>query len=265
MIRLLIFPLLFISCKGSSTEFDKAEAISYQVQIREIQPDTLLKGVQEQISNAFAQSMITRNNQGFVTLSNRLEQLYKKKNQSLILYWRAYLQFYSSIYYLKTGDKKAAEKEIDKGIDWLKEMKNKNSEDYALLAMLQGFGIQFKGIQAMFIAGDITKNGKQAIALDPDNLRAYYVYASNDFYTPAKYGGRKEAEKYLLKALSLPVQKVKNSYLPSWGKEESYDLLIKLYIKQEKWELAKKYFQQGIKAFPESYTLNQLAAKLVGK
>lgn len=144
-------------------------------------------------------------------------------------------------------------------------MKSKNSEDYALLAMLQGFGIQFKGMKAMFISSNIKKNVKQAIALDSTNPRAYYVYSSNDFYTPEKYGGGKEAEKYLLKVISLPSQKIKNEYLPSWGKEESFEMLVKLYIKKEKWDLAKKYFQMGIQEFPESYTINQLAPKLVGK
>jgi uncharacterized protein HemY len=42
-------------------------------------------------------------------------------------------------------------------------------------------------------------------------------------------------------------------------------MLIKLYIKKENWDLAKKYFQEGIKVFPKSYAINQLASKLVGK
>jgi tetratricopeptide (TPR) repeat protein len=208
---------------------------------------------------------MSQDNKHLNQISKELENLYQTRKQNLVLYWRAYLQFYSSIYYLKKGDKKTAEKEIDKGINWLKEMKNKNSEDYALLAMLQGFGIQFKGMKAMFISGDIKKNAQTAIALDSTNLRAYYVYASNDFHTPEKYGGGKECEKYLLKAISLPSQKIKNEYLPSWGKEESYEMLIKYYIRKKKWDLAKKYYQEGIKEFPESYVINQLASKLVGK
>jgi len=175
------------------------------------------------------------------------------------------LQFYSSIYHLEKGAKETAEKEIDKGIDWMDDMKKKNSEDYALLALLQGFGIQFKGIQAMFISGAIKKNAKQAMAIDATNIRGYYVFANNDFYTPEKYGGGKEAEEYLLKAIALPAQNIKNEYLPSWGKEESYEILIRLYIQNENWDLAKKYFQEGIGEFPESYAINQLAAKLVRK
>jgi pentatricopeptide repeat protein len=265
MIRLLLISLLFASCKGNSTEIAQKEAKSYITQIKQVKSDTLLVGIQSKIYDAFVRSLMSQDNKPLIQIGKELENLYQTKKHNLVQYWRAYLQFYSSIYYLKKGDKKTAEKEIDKGIDWLKEMKHKNSEDYALLAMLQGFGIQFKGIKAMFISGDIKKNAKTAIALDSTNLRAYYVYASNDFHTPEKYGGGKETEKHLLKAISLPSQKIKNEYLPSWGKEESYEMLIKYYIRKKKWDLAKKYFQKGMKEFPESYVINQLASKLVGK
>ena len=45
----------------------------------------------------------------------------------------------------------------------------------------------------------------------------------------------------------------------------NYEMLIKLYIKNKNLALAKKYFQEGIKEYPESYTINQLASKLIGK
>ena len=265
MIRLLMISLLFVSCKGNTTQIAKAEAINYYSQIEQVKSDTLLVNIQGKIYDAFVQSLISKDNKALSKLSNSFVELKKSKKQNLIVYWQSYLQFYSAIYYLKKGDKETAEKEIDKGIGWLNEMKNKNSEDYALLAMLQGFGIQFKGMKAMFISGDIKKNLKKAIAIDSTNLRAYYVYASNDFHTPKKYGGGKETEEYLLKAISLPIQKVKNDYLPSWGKEEAFEMLIKFYIKNEKWDFAKKYYQEGIKEFPKSYTITQLATKLVGK
>lgn len=263
MVRLLLIALFFVSCQGNAVQKENAETKSYQTQIELINSDTLLVGIQDKIRNAFVQSLMSNDNEKLETLSKELEKLYTTKEQNIVLYWQSYLQFYSSIYHLENGNKKTAEQEIDKGIEWLKEMGNKNSEDYALLAMLQGFGIQFKGMKAMFISQDIKDNAKKAIAIDSTNLRAYYVYASNDFHTPKKYGGGTEAEEYLLKAISLPEQKVENKYLPSWGKEEAYELLIKLYIRSEKWDLARKYFKEGIEKYPDSYTINQLASKLI--
>lgn len=268
MIRLILLYtfFLFTSCKGNASKIDMAQIASYQSQIQTFQSDSLLLGIQDKIYNIFVQGLVSKDNKSLTELSLNLKELGKTKKQNLILYWRSYLQYYSSIFYLQINDKETAEKEVDKGVSLLKNMKNKNSEDYALLAMLQGFSLSFdKGMKTPLISSDAKKNAKQAIVIDSTNLRAYYVYASNDFHTPSKYGGGKEAEKYLLKAISLHSQKVKNKYLPSWGKEQAYEMLIKLYIKKEKWELAKKYFQEGIKEFPESYTINRLASKLVGK
>lgn len=268
MTRLILLSVLFLlnSCKGNVLKVDKSRIISYQSQVKTVQSDSLLYGIQDKIYNAFVQSLISKDNKPLSEFNKELEDLNKEKKQNLILYWRSYLRYYSSIFYLQINDKETAEKEADKGVHWLKHMKNKNTEDYALLAMLQGFSLQFdKGMKTPFISSDAKKNAKQAILIDSTNLRAHYVYASNDFYTPAKYGGGKEAEEYLLKAISLPSQKMKNKYLPSWGKEQAYEMLIKLYIKKEKWEQAKNYFREGIREFPESYTINKLAPILVGK
>lgn len=255
---LLFISTLLISFNGNASQNYISNNVKSQEQSISIQSDSLLFGIQDKIYNAFVNKLISPENDELNQLSNELEQLYITNDQNLILYWQSYLQFYSSVYYLKQSNKKAAEKEIDKGINCLKNMKNKNSEDYALLSMLQGFSIQFKAARAMFIGPETKENAKKAMALDSANLRAYYVYASNDFYTPKKYGGGKEAEKHLLKAISLPDQKVKNEYLPNWGKEESYEMLIRIYIKKEKWDLARKYFHEGIKEYPDSYTIHQL-------
>jgi len=286
MTQLLLISLLLLSNIENNTQIVETKTIVYPIQIGQTKSDTLLIGIQNKIYKTFIQDLMSKDKKSLSKSNLALEklklaleklrlapekpnlylaELNKQKIQNLIIYWESYLQFYSSIYYLKKGDKETAEKEIDKGINCLKEIKNKNSEDYALLSMIQGFSMQFKGQKAMFISEEIKENLKRAIALDSRNLRAYYVYASNDFYTPQEYGGGKETESYLLKAISLPVQKIKKEYLPSWGKEEAFGILIKFYIKNESWDRAKKYFKEGIKLYPQSYTINQLERELAGK
>jgi hypothetical protein len=254
-----------ISGNSNISPVNKTEISSFLTQSENVQSDSLLIDIQNKIYNAFVKDRISQKNDALNELSIQLENLYKTKNQNLILYWRSYLQFYSSINYLSKGDTRSAENEINKGIELIESIEKKNSEDYALLAMLQSFSIQFDTSNAMYISEDINKSINSAISLDSTNLRAWYVSASNDFYTPEQYGGGKKAEKYLLKAISLPAQRIVNGYLPSWGKEESYQMLINLYIQNENWDLAKKYFQEGITAFPKSYLINQLASKLAGK
>lgn len=222
-----------------------------------------LDKIQQRIYNAFVEATIKNNSVPMDTIERELERVNLSNQQNLICYWRSYLNYYKAIYYLKIEDKKASEALCDEAIEWLNKLEKKNSEDYALLAMIQSFGIQFKGFKAMFISSKIKKNAKKAIALNPNNLRAHYVFASNDFYTPAKYGGGKQAEKFLLKAISLPSQEARNPYIPSWGKEEAYTLLVKHYIKVEDLDTAKRYFKEGIKLYPESYNIQQLASKLL--
>jgi len=75
MIRLLIISLLFVSCKGNTTEITKVEAISYSAQIEQIKSDTLLVGIQSKIYDAFVQSLMSKNNKALSELSNSLVEL----------------------------------------------------------------------------------------------------------------------------------------------------------------------------------------------
>jgi hypothetical protein len=265
LIFILLFPGNHLPANAGINQINRSESVNCFTKFKITSEDSLLMDIQDKIYNAFIKARISQKNDALNELSNQLENLYKSKNQNLILYWRSYLQYYSSIDYFIKADNKSAENEIKKGIELMASIEKKNSEDYALLAMLQSFSIQFNSLKAMFISGDVKKNADNAITLDSANLRAWFVYGSNDFHTPAQYGGGKKTEKYLLKAISLPAQRTANGYLPSWGKEESYALLIRFYIQKGNWDMAKKYFQIGITAFPESYVISQLASKIAGK
>ena len=120
-------------------------------------------------------------------------------------------------------------------------------------------------MKVIVISQKIQEHGQLALSMDSANLRAHYVLGNNDFYTPKAFGGGKKVEKYLKKALSLPAQTVPNPFLPSWGKEESYELLIRHYIREEKWAAAKKYHRLGMEEFPDSGLLTVLSKKLEGK
>lgn len=265
MTRTFLILLVFMGCQSKNTGTASSQLVSNTAYSQSITTDTLMNNIQVKIKDAFVQGIMSKETKKMDELKTDLAQLQQQEKHKLIQYWQAYLQYYASIYYLQAGNNEQSEKEVDQGISWMKAMSNKDAEDYALLAMLQSFGIQFKGMRAMFISSSIKKNVKKALAMDPENLRAHFVYASNDYYTPAKYGGGKEAETYLLKALKLPIQKTKNDKLPSWGMEEAYEMLIKLYMKQEKWDSAKQYYAEGSKTFPSNYSILQLGGQLVNK
>jgi len=255
---LLYLSLALVSINCSNTAPQKNDLALLHAQDKE-----LLQGIQNKIFDAFVQTNIQKDPKALIELKGKLEGLAKSNPNRLLTYWQSYLQYYLSIFHLTQNDQKQAEEQIDIAVDLMDDMKNKNSEDYALLALAESFSIQFKGFKAMFISGSIKKNGKRAIAMEPKNLRAYYVLASNDFYTPEKYGGGEKAESLLLKALELPDQLNPNPYLPSWGKAESYELLVKHYLKTDDTTKAKSYCKEGLELFPNNYGLGKLAIELL--
>jgi pentatricopeptide repeat protein len=129
---------------------------------------------------------------------------------------------------------------------------------------MESFSIQYaSGMEVPIISKRVKQNAEKALQLDSLNLRAYYVLGSNDFYTPEQYGGGKKAEKYLLKAIKLNDQSLSNPYLPSWGKNSAYEILIRLYINHKQFAEAKKYFQEALTLFPDDYMINKLANELI--
>ncbi|MEO1436032.1 MAG: hypothetical protein AAFV80_10885, partial [Bacteroidota bacterium] len=238
---------------------------AYSVIFVQNEKEPLLQGIQDRVYQEFVQCLINRSPENLEELDRGLQSAYTESPQNLILYWRSYLDFYHAIYYLKQSDSKQADQLTDQAIQRLEGMNNKNAEDLALLARLQGFAIQFNKLGTIRLSAKSKKNAETALLVDDQNPRAHFVLASNDYYTPEKYGGGKLVEQHLQEAIALPAQAIENSMLPSWGKEESYELLIKWYIRKQQYEEATATFQAGIQAFPDSYTLKQLATQLVGK
>jgi len=221
------------------------------------------QSIQSRIMDAFLNAFVVQNNSEMISIIDELSLMYDKSHNSLFLYWKGYALYYNSIIYLKNGDKNKAHEELNKGIDALESIKTKNSEDYALLSMLHSFSCQFLKFPKVVLASRNADNYiEKALKLDENNPRAYYVLANNDYYTPEKYGGGSIVEENALKAISLPVQEINNPYLPSWGRQECFELLTNYYIKKNNMEQAKKYVDLGLAEYPDSYTLKHNKSKL---
>ncbi|MEO0468938.1 MAG: hypothetical protein AAF206_04900 [Bacteroidota bacterium] len=271
--KILVTGILLLLGLGSSLALSSCGATeevagpSYQARFasNEVAFSDLLN-MQQQVYDAFVQSLLTNTHQPLDALLLELEKMSQANQQNIVRYWQSYLQYYSAIYHSTKGDKEKAEKAIEAAVDRLEDLSGKNAEDYALLSLTQSFSIQFQStIKAVIMSSRVKSNGEKALAMDPKNLRAYFVLGSNDYYTPAKYGGGTKVETYLLKALEQADQAVENPYLPSWGRAEAYEMLIKFYIKKEKWSDAKTHYQDALQHFPDNYQLSKLGSKLVGK
>ncbi|MCY1633347.1 tetratricopeptide repeat protein [Marinifilum sp. D737] len=223
--------------------------------------DSILENIQNKIYTAFMNSFEEGNTNDLMEIENELIKI--KTNDQITSYWIAYSKYYESIFYLKMRNKKSAKKVINEAIEIVELIDNKNSESYALLANLYSFSTQFAdGMLIGTISQKVKNNAEKAIKLDEENLRAWYVLGSNDFYTPEIYGGGKKCEELLLKSISLNEQKIKNSYMPSWGKNDAFSLLVAYYIRKEDYPKAIEYLDKALILYPNDYMLNQYAKQL---
>ena len=249
------------TCKanpGSQEEpFTIAEETIYE------QSDTLLSNIQDKIYNAFFQGKMIKSDKGLVALEQALLNFTDKSN-SMVIYWYSYACYYHAIYFMTENDNIRSEQILSKGIQKMKEITAKKTEDLALLALMESFSAQFATlIEAPFISKRVRQYAEKALQLDSLNLRAYFVLGSNDFYTPEKYGGGKKAEAYLKKAISIKEQHAANPLLPTWGKSTAYELLIRHYTKRKQYADAKRYCREAVSLFPDDYQINKLAGEIL--
>lgn len=224
----------------------------------------VLLNAEQQVMAAFVQAKMKQSPDEIQALGKQFLDTYKAKKNKLAAYWYAYNCYYECIYHMGMEDNVAAKKTLKAGITMLSGLSDKNSEDYALLASMQSLSIPlYASYQAIFISAKVKKNGEKALAMDPSNLRALLVLGSSDYYTPTQYGGGKKVEDYLIKAIKLSAQKVENPYLPAWGKNTAYELLIRYYLREDRKEEAKAMFKAAKKVFPEDYQISSLAEQLI--
>lgn len=246
------------------TLFVLISALSFG-QAKEEKSDVLSPTIQDDIYNAFVESMEKSSPAPLDKIIKSLSEYNVKAKRSLVNYWIGYSYFYRVVFYMQGTDKKGYMDSAEKGIDALNSIKQKSAEDYALLSRIQGLYMKYAGMKAVFIFKSMNKNAETALKMDPDNVRVNFVMANNDYFTPKAYGGGKKAEKYFLKAISLPEKNANNTYLPTWGKDEAYEYLIRFYMDNGRTEDAKKYAKTARELYPKSYMIYQLYTQLFSK
>jgi len=246
-----VFFGLMTSCIGSAK--DATEIVNFT-------SNSTLDNIENKIDQAFIKTQIQKK----ITPLNDLEKSLLIGSDHMRVYWRCYLRYYQAIFYTVTiADKKACESVLKDGIKSLEDLKGKNSEDYALLGLLQNFSTQFvNGMQAGIIAQKAKANLEKSLKLNKNNMRAHCVLGLQNYYTPEEYGGKKKVESHLKTALSLPRQTENKPYFPSWGKNMAYETLVKYYLSTKNYSQAKTYLSQALEEFPNDYLLNSLEAKM---
>lgn len=201
--------------------------------------------LQERVDSAFYRSVRTRNARNLRHLIDSLEEQYHQTHQSIWAYWVAYATYELSIYEMVNDSHQRAKRSILTAIRCLDTLDDKNAEVWALLSVMTGYSITFRWWAASWLGPRAIDYAEKAVALDSQNIRAWYALLVNDFYTPALFGGGKMVDYYGRRALRCPDQVLPNPYLPSWGRAETYDLLIRWHLRQKRTNSAQELFEEA--------------------
>jgi hypothetical protein len=97
------------------------------------------------------------------TIITQLEQESQKKDNRYLSYWTAYANYKKALSLLEgsKNDEKAmknGQESMKKAIKILTKIKNKTSEDYALLSLIKNYSIAFSSpVKVPFISGEAKK------------------------------------------------------------------------------------------------------------
>ena len=212
--------------------------------------------IETQIRNAYVQAIRTKS---FRPLQVLYGKIYSNKKMPNRNYWLAYTRLNEATY-LKVYHKNN-KNFLQQGISILQKADG-NSENLALEALLQAMTLSnLQGMEAGIAYKLCFNNATRAISKNKNNVRAWYVMGTIDYYTPLMMGGQKKCEYDLKKAISLRQNKNANPWLPRWGKLEAYQLLITYYLSKGKKAEARKTCMQGLRVFPHSKELQVLGKK----
>ena len=178
-----------------------------------------------------------------------------------IRYWKAYALYKETIVHFVYERENEAETTLNHAIELLRNIENKNSDEYALLSIATGFSIQFSPIMAPVYGKQAENYAKDALEKDENNIRAHYALANTDYYKPTMFGGGNYVEKHLLKAVNLPEQSAKSGRAATWGKPEIFKLLIRYYNRENRPAEAKLYLNKARRQFPDDKQLISMKVK----
>jgi len=254
----LLLGALFTSC-GEDTPPPRRPLAEV---VRQIEPNAILEGIEPRITAATNRSFMRRSATPLTELREEIVSVKGAEYKRLVSYWSAFTDFQIGVFATNHSNNPDAKKAVARGIATLESVEGKNAEELSLLAFLQGFSTKFATDAEMIsISDNAQKNIKTAIRLNPDNLRSQYVFGCLDFYTPKEYGGGKVAKIHLSRATNLPANSINSPYLPSWGKAEAYELLVRHYTAEGQLDVAEATLREGLALYPDDHQLSLLVSR----
>lgn len=187
-------------------------------------------------------------------------------------YYLAYVDYRICIMYTSQKDDDFALDYLEEGIKHLERSINLNpnfSDSHSLLASLFGFKIGFHWYLGMTLGPKSGSYFEKALQMDSLNPRIYLLLGISKYNTPKMFGGGMDkAETNLIKAIQLyRINSPTDSLLPTWGHEEAYAWLGRVYMEKKEYEKAQIQFEKALEVKPgygwvKYQLLNELNEKI---
>jgi len=154
----------------------------------------------------------------------------------------------------------------EENLEFLEENGYRQSIIHAYKSAFYGFKIGLSPLKATFLGPKSLKQAQLAIEADPTEPLGYIQQGNAQFYMPPVFGGSKteaiEKFKLALDLMTKDGQSVKND----WNYLSLLVLIAQSYEEMEKWEQAKKYYNQALAVEPEfKWVKNELLPGLLKK
>lgn len=168
----------------------------------------------------------------FINVANTFERIsLNEKNEWLPLYYAAYSNIVVTYSIQDNTKKDAILDKAQKYIDDALKLAPKESELYTLLGFLYPSRITVDPMaRGMEYVGKMNQALDEAIKLNPENPRSYYLQAVTTLNMPEAYGGGSAVAKPIFEKAKEKFDKFKpaTSISPNWGKEQNEMELSKL-------------------------------------
>lgn len=183
---------------------------------------------EETMGKNIAQLYQTQSRDELVAIGNTFDRIaHKEASQWLPYYYASYANL-SVLFFAQNLNEQDKSSILDKAqleLDLAMKITDKESEIYVLQAFI--YQMRINGENAYKFSTLSNEALAKAKTLNSENPRYYYLKGTNVFYTPAEFGGGKEAAKPLFEKAAELFDKVnqENILMPSWGSQHNGMLL----------------------------------------
>lgn len=246
MKKYIIILILVFSCNKTET-IDN----SYAKYSRTID-NQKFERMQEKIHSAFDYSFKFKDYSKLDSISNEIIESDKINPYDLKKYWAAYAKYHTFLLStLIELDNEKSKEIIDSAILYLEKINNMNYEEIVLLTRLKAHSIAYNNSLAPILSAQVNSNLNKLSKIDDANPRLIFIKSNFLYYNP-NIKDKSNIENWCKISLTNSTTINNKTYLPSWGEEETFSLLIKYLSDIGREDESKEIYQKALNKFSKN-------------